>query len=52
MPTYDFICLKCKEIQTVKREINDRDRPPKSCPDCRGRKFIRKWTPVNFRFEA
>ncbi len=52
MPRYDFTCLKCKEITEIEREIDNREEPPKSCAFCRGRKFVRKWTPVNFRFEV
>jgi len=50
MPYYDFACKKCEEVYTVQRTINTRNEAPKSCSKCRGRKFIRIWTPIAFRF--
>ena len=50
MPSYDFRCDKCGDVITVQRSIADRTSPPKSCKECRGRKFTRIYTPTAFRF--
>ncbi len=51
MPRYDFKCVKCDAIYEVKRTMADRNRPPKSCTTCRGRKLVRLWAPIEFRVD-
>lgn len=59
MPRYDFQCNTCRTVVEVKRTIDNRNRPPARClqvlrgldsgEELCGGKYLRIWTPVEFR---
>ena len=63
MPRYDFECQTCGETIEVERAIENRNRAPGRCElpapesangqplaECGGR-YMRRWTPVQFRVD-
>jgi len=44
MPTYDFLCKKCKKPFTVNIPFRDYDRGNVKCPHCGGRSLKQQIT--------
>jgi len=38
MPTYDFVCEKCKKVFTLTMKISDYEKKKWSCPKCKSKK--------------
>ncbi len=46
MPVYEYVCRECgKEFEQIET-LSEHDRTTVSCPDCKGKKIERRWSPV------
>jgi putative FmdB family regulatory protein len=46
MPTYDFVCEKCKKAFTVTMKISEYEKKKFGCPKCKSRKVRQQITAV------
>lgn len=45
MPCYDYSCIDCEQIFTIKKSMTDDNKP--QCPECKGTNVARVWGSVN-----
>ena len=50
MPIYEYHCEKCNHEFEVWQKITDN--PPRSCPECRGRKISRLISQTSFQLKG
>jgi putative FmdB family regulatory protein len=44
MPTYEFVCEKCRKAFALTMKISEYERKKPSCPKCKSRKVRRQIT--------
>lgn len=45
MPTYEYVCGKCRKRFSVIKSISEHDRRQPMCPKCKSRKVTQIFTP-------
>ena len=45
MPTYEFLCKKCKKVFEVTLSISDYEKRKYKCPKCKGKKVTQQISP-------
>ena len=45
MPTYDFVCEKCKKRFTLSMSISEYEQKKQRCPKCKSTKIKQQLTP-------